>query len=272
VTAIEIEANGDFLAGTRAGKVVEISKSEATELCDIGFGVAALKVSHGGALTFCACDASRTRLSFHGSAPRRFDGPIVDFAVCNEDVYIAHDADVQYLLCDAEAATWTAATAVRSVAVDANSMAVACCTGDGCFVLDSRAPTLIGIGLSGATDIHRFLPAPFMDIALVTHGRGFSVIDLRRPEVLFATCRFDPDNAPLVGEWLPNSRLFATAWPGKFAVCSPYLRAPIVEMYEIALEPVRGVQPNLGLSLVLQERSLTVFGGFGEAFAVPAVL
>jgi hypothetical protein len=111
-----------------------------------------------------------------------------------------------------------------------------------------------------------------MNISVLLHPQGFTTIDLRRPEEVLLRARLSDGPLEIIGEWIPRSRLLAVAFPGKFLICSPFVRSPVLEAYPLEPETVHRLNTSADACLVQQDSVVTLFGAIGKQFHVPSDL
>jgi hypothetical protein len=271
VTVLRRRDDGHFVVGDRSGAVYDIDcEGVVRTAAEVGFAVGSVCLS-AGAARMAVCDEEQKRIAWHDEIIE-LEEAFVDIAVNGDDLYIAYGGRIEYRTYEYfvqngdPLIVWETDEAIHSIAVDSANQILGVCASEHVFLLDSRAPRVIAA--LNLPESKRFMPSPFMDIAVIFTSTGFATIDMKRMDEVVARCTFSRTATTLVGEWILRSRLLAVAFPGKFIICSPYLRRPVLECYPIEQESVMSVHANLTACVVAQDSTLIVFGGFGHPIRV----
>ncbi|OHT00806.1 hypothetical protein TRFO_07793 [Tritrichomonas foetus] len=275
--------NGNFITCTKNGMIHEINlnndsnvhKATMLQISNLNNQISELKVSSGGECSYAAVNENKTEI-YSGIKDEFYkielEEPLNDFSVNNDDIYVADENGIHYYEFGIKYAQWDSPKPVKSMSFDPMSLLIGCCTEEGCYLIDGRTPYMLGLGAPDWNNLESFLISPYMDLAVAITKDGFLTFDIRQPEKPISHLTFQSTPSKIIGEWMPESRLFNLAYNNTFNISCPYLQMPIIESYQIPNDNILSLHTNLQLSVVQQESSITFIGGFGFQFHVPSIL
>ncbi|KAH0792367.1 hypothetical protein GPJ56_003713 [Histomonas meleagridis] len=270
---------GDFVCASRGGKVTRVSQqngrySNITEL-QTDINILDFKMSAGPKQTFAAINYDRSKIAYGNNDVTQYislsdeSSSFGDFQIFNDRLFVCEDESLLFYANGQKVSALGIGDTLVSIQIDRSSLNIGCCTESNFYLVDMRCFNQLGFPPTHLSNLKSFHPSPIGDIGVLVARGEIAVFDFRQPDSILSRITFE-SSPKIKGDWIDGTRLFYASTHDSFMFICPYLSSPILETYSLIPEKVKNVKSNLNLSLVQQQNTLTLFGGYGNKIFFPS--